>query len=70
MLRLTKAIIKLTKTKSKIVFKSLPQDDPKVRFPDITKAKKLLGWEPNVKLEQGLKLGRKQPFCGYFCQTD
>lgn len=41
--------------KSKITFKELPQDDPKRRKPDITQAKKLLGWEPKVKLEDGLK---------------
>ncbi len=43
-----------TKSKSKIVFKPLPQDDPKQRKPDITKAKKLLKWEPKVKLADGL----------------
>jgi dTDP-glucose 4,6-dehydratase len=49
-------IKKLTKSKSKIVFKPLPQDDPKQRRPDITKAKRLLKWEPKVSLETGLKL--------------
>jgi dTDP-glucose 4,6-dehydratase len=49
-------IKKLTNSKSKIVFKPLPQDDPKQRRPDITKAKKLLNWEPKVSLENGLKL--------------
>jgi len=49
-------IKKLTNSKSKIVFKPLPQDDPKQRRPDITKAKKLLNWEPKVSLEKGLKL--------------
>jgi len=49
-------IKKLTNSKSKIVFKPLPQDDPKQRRPDITKAKKLLNWEPKVPLEKGLKL--------------
>ena len=49
-------IKKLTKSKSKIVFKPLPQDDPKQRRPDITKAKRLLNWEPKVPLETGLKL--------------
>ena len=42
-------IITLTGTKQKIVYKPLPQDDPKQRQPDITKAKELLGWEPKVK---------------------
>ncbi|MGH9364734.1 MAG: UDP-glucuronic acid decarboxylase family protein [Thermoanaerobaculia bacterium] len=44
----------LTRTKSAIVFKPLPVDDPRVRQPDITKARTLLGWEPKVKLEDGL----------------
>jgi nucleoside-diphosphate-sugar epimerase len=39
---------------SKIIFKELPVDDPKQRRPDITKARKLLGWEPKVSLEKGL----------------
>ena len=39
-----------------IVFKPLPQDDPKRRCPDITKAKRILKWEPKVGLEEGLKL--------------
>jgi len=46
----------LTKSKSEIVFRPLPEDDPKVRQPDITRARKLLGgWEPKVALEDGLK---------------
>lgn len=48
-------IIKLTGSKSKIVYKDLPQDDPKLRRPDITKAQKVLGWEPKVDREEGLK---------------
>ena len=40
---------------SKIVFKSLPDDDPKQRQPDITLAKEKLGWQPTVELEEGLK---------------
>ncbi|MCS7184653.1 MAG: SDR family oxidoreductase [bacterium] len=48
-------IKKLTKTKSKIVFKPLPVDDPKVRCPDITLAKKVLNWQPKTHLEEGLK---------------
>ena len=55
MLQFAEQIIKATKSKSKIVFKPLPQDDPKQRKPDITKAKKLLRWEPKVKLADGLK---------------
>lgn len=47
-------IIELTRSKSDIVFEKLPIDDPKVRQPDITRAQELLGWEPQVKLEDGL----------------
>ena len=54
-LDLAEAIIRLTDSKSKIVFKDLPVDDPKVRQPDITRAKKDLGWEPKVDWEEGLK---------------
>ena len=54
-LQLAKEIQQLTGTSSKIVFRELPQDDPKVRQPDITKARKLLGWEPKVKRMDGLK---------------
>ena len=50
-----KHIIELSGSKSKIAYKPLPQDDPKQRRPDITLAKKLLGWEPQVKLDEGLK---------------
>jgi dTDP-glucose 4,6-dehydratase len=50
-----KEIIELTNSKSKIVYKELPIDDPKVRKPDISKAKKLLNWEPKVKRAEGLK---------------
>ncbi len=49
-------IINLTGTKQKIVYKELPKDDPKQRQPDITKAKKLLGWEPKVSRAEGLKI--------------
>jgi dTDP-glucose 4,6-dehydratase len=53
-LQFAKKIIELTRSKSPIVYKPLPQDDPQVRQPDINKAKKILGWEPKVKLEEGL----------------
>ena len=49
-------IIKLTGTDQKIVYKPLPQDDPKQRRPDITKAKQLLNWEPKVNRAEGLKI--------------
>jgi dTDP-glucose 4,6-dehydratase len=54
-LEFAKRIKALTKSKSEIVFRPLPEDDPKVRQPDITRARKLLGWEPKVGLEEGLK---------------
>jgi dTDP-glucose 4,6-dehydratase len=50
-----KEIIALTGTKQKVVFKPLPQDDPKIRQPDITKAKQILGWEPKVNRKEGIK---------------
>ena len=52
--QLAEAIIRLTKSKSTITNKPLPEDDPKFRQPDITKAKSILGWEPKVDLEEGL----------------
>ena len=45
----------LTGAKVPIVFKPLPQDDPKQRCPDITKARRILGWEPKVNLAEGLE---------------
>ena len=54
-LEFAKLIIKLTGSQSQIVYRPLPQDDPQQRRPDITKARKLLGWEPNVDLETGLR---------------
>lgn len=55
MLHLAEVVIRLTGSRSKLVFLPLPEDDPKQRCPDITKAKALLGWEPKVVLEDGLK---------------
>ncbi len=52
--QIARLIIEMTGSKSKIVYKPLPTDDPKVRQPDITRARTLLGWEPKVSLEQGL----------------
>jgi UDP-glucuronate decarboxylase len=54
-LELAHKVIELTDSKSKIVFKPLPEDDPVQRQPDITLAKKVLNWEPKVSLEDGLK---------------
>jgi UDP-glucuronate decarboxylase len=55
MLELAEAVIRLTKSKSKLVFLPLPQDDPKQRRPDISLAKEALGWSPKVDLEAGLE---------------
>jgi len=55
MLGLAEQVLKLTKSKSKIIHKPLPSDDPKQRRPDITLAKKILKWEPKVELAEGLK---------------
>ncbi len=55
LLEIAELIKRLTKSKSKIVFKKLPVDDPKVRRPDITLARKKLKWESRVPLEEGLK---------------
>lgn len=49
-------VLKVTASKSKIIHEPLPQDDPKQRQPDITKARTLLGWEPKIQLPQGLQL--------------
>lgn len=54
-MQLAKLVIKLTKSKSEIVFKVLPQDDPRQRKPDISRAKNLLKWSPKIKLEDGLE---------------
>jgi dTDP-glucose 4,6-dehydratase len=54
-LELAEAVIKATGSKSQIVFEALPVDDPQVRQPDITRARQLLGWEPEVELEEGLR---------------
>jgi dTDP-glucose 4,6-dehydratase len=51
---IAKVIIEMTGSRSKIVYKPLPTDDPKVRRPDITRARTLLGWEPKVALRDGL----------------
>ena len=51
-----KEIIRATGSRSVIAFKPLPQDDPKQRRPDIGRARKILGWEPEVGLEAGLKI--------------
>jgi dTDP-glucose 4,6-dehydratase len=54
-LELAKIVLKLSKSKSEMVYKPLPVDDPKVRQPDISKAKRVLGWKPKVSLDEGLR---------------
>jgi len=54
-LKIAEKILKITGSKSKIEFKDLPQDDPKVRKPSLERASKILGWEPEVSLEEGLE---------------
>lgn len=56
MLELAESVIRLTNSNSKVTFMDLPQDDPKMRQPDITKAKQFLKWNPEIDLESGLKL--------------
>jgi UDP-glucuronate decarboxylase len=55
MLQLAELVLKLTRSKSKVVFKPLPSDDPRQRQPDIALAKDVLGWSPITELEQGLE---------------
>ena len=54
-LELAQTVVRLTSSKSEIVFEALPIDDPQVRQPDITRARQLLGWEPEIQLEEGLR---------------
>jgi dTDP-glucose 4,6-dehydratase len=54
-LELAQAVIKVTESKSEVVFEALPVDDPQVRQPDITRAQQILGWEPKIELEEGLR---------------
>ena len=55
-LECAKRVLAVTESKSKIRYELLPQDDPEQRRPDITKARTLLGWEPKIDLETGLRL--------------
>jgi dTDP-glucose 4,6-dehydratase len=55
LLDLAKMIIELTESRSEIVYEALPIDDPQVRQPDITRARQLLGWEPEVDVREGLR---------------
>ncbi len=55
-LECAKAVLRITQSSSRIAYRPLPQDDPVQRQPDISKARRLLGWEPKIDLETGLKL--------------
>ncbi len=56
LLELAEAVIEVTESSSEVVFEALPVDDPQVRQPDITRARQLLGWEPEVGLRDGLRM--------------
>ena len=53
--QMAEKILQASGSQSKIIYTPLPEDDPKVRQPNINKAKEHLGWEPQVKLDEGLK---------------
>jgi dTDP-glucose 4,6-dehydratase len=55
LLELAETVIRVTRSSSEIIFEALPVDDPQVRQPDITRAQQLLGWAPEVELEEGLR---------------
>jgi dTDP-glucose 4,6-dehydratase len=55
LLEMAKLVVELSESRSEIVFEALPVDDPQVRQPDITRARDLLGWEPEVELREGLR---------------
>jgi dTDP-glucose 4,6-dehydratase len=54
-LELAETVIEVTESRSEIIYEALPTDDPKVRQPDISRARALLGWEPKVSLREGLQ---------------
>jgi dTDP-glucose 4,6-dehydratase len=55
LLELAKAVVEVTESRSEIVYEALPTDDPKQRRPDIGRARDLLGWEPTIQLDEGLR---------------
>jgi dTDP-glucose 4,6-dehydratase len=55
LLELAETVLRVTASQSEIVFEALPVDDPQVRQPDITRARQILGWEPQVPLDEGLR---------------
>ena len=64
-LELAETVIRVTESRSEIVYEALPVDDPQIRQPDITRAKEILGWAPEIELEEGLRrmlpsLGRER----------
>ena len=54
-LELAQTVIRVTDSSSELVYEALPVDDPQIRQPDITRAKQVLGWEPEIPLEEGLR---------------
>lgn len=56
MIELAQKVIEVTESKSKFIYKSLPEDDPKIRQPDITKAKEILKWSPKINIDEGIRL--------------
>ena len=60
LLELAEVVIEVTESRSEIVFQALPTDDPQVRQPDISRARDLLGWEPEVELRDGLRMTIEQ----------
>jgi dTDP-glucose 4,6-dehydratase len=55
LLQLAETVVRVTGSESEIVFEALPVDDPRVRQPDITRARQILGWEPEIEFEEGLR---------------
>jgi dTDP-glucose 4,6-dehydratase len=55
LLQLAESVVRVTDSESEIVFEALPVDDPQVRQPDITRARQILGWEPEIEVEEGLR---------------
>jgi dTDP-glucose 4,6-dehydratase len=55
LLEMAQMVVELTESRSEIVFEALPVDDPKVRQPDISRARDLLNWEPRVEIREGLR---------------
>jgi dTDP-glucose 4,6-dehydratase len=55
LLEMAQTVIRVSGSKSEIVFEALPVDDPQVRQPDITRARQVLGWQPEIEIEEGLR---------------